>query len=52
MRTPPLIKYTPYLRVRQNGGSPEQPHRGYRNMGKRPIETIEEAKKLKPKSAA
>lgn len=30
----------------------ERPHRGYRNMGKRPIETIEEGKKLKPKSAA
>jgi len=30
----------------------ERPHRGYRNMGKRPIETIEQGKKLKPKKAA
>lgn len=30
----------------------ERPHRGYRNMGKRPIETIEKGKKLKPKKAA
>jgi transposase InsO family protein len=30
----------------------ERPHRGYRNMGKRPIETIEEGKKLKTKKAA
>jgi transposase InsO family protein len=30
----------------------ERPHRGYRNMGKRPIETIEEGKKLRPKKAA
>ena len=30
----------------------ERPHRGYRNMGRRPIETIEEGKKLVPKEAA
>ena len=30
----------------------ERPHRGYRNMGKRPIETINEGKKLKGKRAA
>jgi len=30
----------------------QRPHRGYRNMGKRPIETIEEGKKLKPKKVA
>jgi transposase InsO family protein len=30
----------------------ERPHRGYRNMGKRPIETIEEGKKKKDKKAA
>ena len=30
----------------------ERPHRGYRNMGKRPIETIEQGKKLKGKKAA
>jgi len=30
----------------------ERPHRGYRNMGRRPIETIEEGKKLKSKNAA
>jgi transposase InsO family protein len=28
----------------------ERPHRGYRNMGRRPIETIEKGKKLKPKT--
>lgn len=30
----------------------ERPHRGYRNMGKRPIETIEKGKKVKAKMAA
>lgn len=30
----------------------ERPHRGYRNMGKRPIETPEEGKKLRVKQAA
>lgn len=30
----------------------ERPHRGYRNMGRRPIETIEEGKKLVPQKAA
>jgi len=30
----------------------ERPHRGYRNMGRRPVETIEEGKKLVPKEAA
>ena len=30
----------------------ERPHRGYRNMGRRPIETIEEGKKLVPKEVA
>lgn len=30
----------------------ERPHRGYRNMGRKPIETIEEGKKLVPKEAA
>ena len=30
----------------------ERPHRGYRNMGKRPIETIEKGKKIKAKMAA
>ena len=30
----------------------ERPHRGYRNMGRRPIETIEAGKKLVPKEAA
>ncbi len=30
----------------------ERPHRGYRNMGRRPVETIEEGKKLVPKKAA
>jgi transposase InsO family protein len=30
----------------------ERPHRGYRNMGRRPIETIEEGKKLVPQEAA
>jgi len=30
----------------------QRPHRGYRNMGRRPIETIEEGKKLVPKEAA
>lgn len=30
----------------------ERPHRGYRNMGKRPIETLEEGKKKKGKEAA
>ncbi len=29
----------------------ERPHRGYRNMGKRPIETIEEGKKVKAQMA-
>ncbi len=30
----------------------ERPHRGYRNMGRRPIETIEAGKKLAPQKAA
>ena len=30
----------------------ERPHRGYRNLGKRPIETLEEGKKLRVKEAA
>ena len=30
----------------------ERPHRGHRNMGRRPAETIEEGKKLVPKEAA
>lgn len=30
----------------------ERPHRGYRNMGRRPIETIEAGKKLVPQNAA
>ena len=30
----------------------ERPHRGYRNLGRRPTETIEEGKKLIPKKAA
>lgn len=30
----------------------QRPHRGYRNMGRRPIETLEEGKKLVPKEAA
>lgn len=30
----------------------QRPHRGYRNMGKRPIETLEEGKKLRVKEAA
>ena len=30
----------------------QRPHRGYRNMGRRPIETLEEGKKLIPKEAA
>lgn len=30
----------------------ERPHRGYRNMGRKPIETIREGKKLIPKKAA
>ena len=29
----------------------ERPHRGYRNMGRRPIETIEEGKKVKARMA-
>lgn len=29
----------------------ERPHRGYRNMGKRPIETVEEGKKIKAEIA-
>lgn len=30
----------------------ERPHRGYRNMGRRPIETVEQGKKLVPTKAA
>jgi hypothetical protein len=30
----------------------ERPHRGYRNMGRKPIETIQEGKKMIPKKAA